>query len=67
MLKKLTTQLTTPRFTMLPAEYVCLIGYVRSAVWNSLLDYLRDWALSTETFTQHLKTVLSAMYTQYSA
>ena len=31
-------------------------------VWNSLPDYLRDPAVSRDTFCKHLKTLLSAVY-----
>ena len=32
-------------------------------VWNSLPDYLRDPAVSRDTFCKHLKTFLFAVYT----
>jgi len=31
-------------------------------VWNSLPDYLRDPAVSRDTFCKHLKTFLFAVY-----
>jgi len=45
-------------------EPVCVasVAVAGPLVWNSLPDYLRDPAVSRDTFCKHLKTFLLAMY-----
>jgi len=45
-------------------EYICpgAFSVAGPSVWNSLPDYLRDPAVSRNTFCKHLKSFLFAVY-----